>query len=126
MSLLIVALLGLIVSITSISKFLKNLTLFKQGEKTSRVVTKLNRSQTGKYHPTIKFMTVNGEWISFISYAGFYKALAKEGENVKVIYDSRFPHRAEIDSKLVLFYLPIFFGIGGIILTIYGLIKWIV
>ena len=85
-----------------------------------------NPGSGGVYCPTIEFSTPSGEVVRFASSFGTMPASHKVGQSVKVLYDPKEPHTAEIESGLSNWLVPgcllafaagaIFFGVVFLIL----------
>ena len=65
-----------------------------------------NPGSGGVYCPTIEFSTPSGEIVRFDSSYGTMPASHKVGQAVKVLYDPKEPHTAEIDSGLSNWLVP--------------------
>lgn len=74
----------------------------------------------GTYHPVVRFLTDDNEWITQELSIGYSPAI-KEGTKLQVIYDPKHPGNVEINSSIQLEILPRVFvvlGIGGLLFAI--------
>ena len=80
-----------------------------------------NPGSGGVYCPTIEFSTPSGEIVRFDSSYGTMPASHKVGQAVKVLYDPKEPHTAEIDSGLSNWLVPgclLAFAAGAIFFSV--------
>ena len=80
-----------------------------------------NPGSGGVYCPTIEFSTPSGELVRFDSSYGTMPASHKVGQAVKVLYDPKEPHTAEIDSGLSNWLVPgclLAFAAGAIFFSV--------
>ena len=80
-----------------------------------------NPGSGGVYCPTIEFSTPSGEIVRFDSSYRTMPASHKVGQAVKVLYDPKAPHTAEIDSGLSNWLVPgclLAFAAGAIFFSV--------
>jgi hypothetical protein len=77
------------------------------------------------YYPLVQFKTASGQALSFQSAVGSSPAGYSVGQQVKVLYDSRNPQQAEIDSMVSQWFVPgcmlamgLMFTLGGLFLSV--------
>lgn len=83
-------------------------------------------SDSGVYHPVVRFLTDNQEWITQELSVGYLPA-KKEGTKLEVRYDPEDPTNVEINSVFQLEVLPrLFVGIGvfGLVFLILELLDF--
>lgn len=73
--------------------------------------------------PVVHFTTLQGQDIEQKSRAGFPSGRFKEGQAVTVIYDKDNPLLWQINSWWDMYILPIIFGVVGVILAGFTLIR---
>lgn len=106
----------------------------KTAQKSEGMVVELSRHSSGAsikssgnyFYPVVKFKTLGGKEIEFVSSAGANPAEYEVGDKVSVFYDPLRPHQAKINSFLDVWLFPVislFLGIifGGIALVLYFL-----
>ena len=71
----------------------------------------------GCYCPRIRFQTVDGHEINFVSDSGCNPAAYSVGESVSLLYDPQQPDKASINSFTSLWFIPIGLGILGMSAT---------
>ncbi len=80
-------------------------------------------SKTGTYFPVIHFTTATGQEIEQRSTVGMKAANYKEGQKVPVVYDKDNPLLFQINSWWEMYILPIVFGVVGVVLGVFTLMK---
>jgi hypothetical protein len=118
---------GAIFTIIGIRKIYKRRKLVKTGIKVAGVVFRMEEEfkvKSFSYYPVIRYVTLEKEWITERYDVGSSPAAYKEGDTVKVIYDTVDNKQFIIDSwqaKLFEF----LFLIGGVSLIIGAIIYYI-
>lgn len=88
-----------------------------------------NPGSGGVYCPSIEFSTPSGEVVRFQSSYGTMPASHKVGQAVKVLYDPKEPHTAEIDSRTSNWLLPgclLVFAAGATFFSMIFLVLFII
>lgn len=80
-------------------------------------------SSKGSVFPVVHFTTLKGQDIEQKSRIGFSSGRFKEGQTVTVIYDKDNPLLWQINSWWDMYVLPIIFGVVGVILGVFTLIR---
>lgn len=79
--------------------------------------------RSGKFHPTIKFTTAEGEAVEYFQ-NGIIKGY-DVGEKVTVLYDPQKVKEASVDSFIALWGVTIALLIGGLIFCIISVYKFL-
>ncbi len=75
------------------------------------------------YYPTVRFSTITGEEVAFVSEVGSNPAAHKVGDRVTVLYDPHHPEDARIRSFLQLWFVPSLLAVVGAISAIAALVM---
>jgi len=90
--------------------------------------TVIELQKSGKtYYPIVKFKSKTGKEFTFKAGVGTNPPAYQIGNNVNIIYSPEDPQKAQINSPLYFWFLPILFGgLGGIfgLLSFAFLIVW--
>lgn len=111
------------------STFFKSHVIEKHGGKTQGKVVRLEttgdslKPVSGSVYPVVHFTTLAGQDIEQKSKVAFNAARFKQGQSVTVIYDKDNPLLWQINSWWDMYVLPIIFGVVGVILGVYTLIR---
>jgi hypothetical protein len=99
---LILLAVGAFLTIWGMAKMNERRKLLKTGIRVQGVVFRLDESWDSEgrtlYHPVIRFVTLEQEWITKKLEIGTRPSLYREGEDVKVIYDPTDNERFIIDN----------------------------
>jgi len=99
-------------------QFLQTSTAAASGVVVENVYIKGTMHESGCYCPRIRFQTVDGHEINFVSDSGCNPAAYSVGESVSLLYDPQQPEKASINSLTSLWLLPFLLFILGMSATV--------